>query len=157
MKCVRLAAALGSAVFGFATLVWGASARADGPILPNLPATPTVSVSTVPMNGDVNPYGVAVVPKGFPTDGLLRPGEILVSNFNNSSNAQGTGTTIVKIGSSGSPSVFFQGAPGLGLTTALGVLSGGFVLVGNVPTTDGTSATVQQGSLLVIDRFGNVV
>jgi hypothetical protein len=33
----------------------------------------------------------------------------------------------------------------------------GFVLVGNVPTTDGTSATVQQGSLLVLNRDGQEV
>jgi hypothetical protein len=48
--------------------------------------------------------------------------------------------------------------PQLGLTTALGVLKRGFVLVGSVPTLDGTSGTVQApGSLLILDRFGNVV
>ena len=57
----------------------------------------------------------------------------------------------------GGTSVFFQGQAGLGLTTALGVLKSGFVIVGNVPTTDGTSATVMPGSLLVLDMNGNVV
>jgi hypothetical protein len=52
--------------------------------------------STIPGNGDLNPYGVALVPPGFPTDGPLAPGDILVSNFNNSNNLQGTGTTIIK-------------------------------------------------------------
>jgi hypothetical protein len=52
-------------------------------------------VSTVPSNGDVNPYGVAFVPRNFPTGGAIHPGDILVSNFNNSLNLQGTGTTIV--------------------------------------------------------------
>lgn len=53
--------------------------------------------STIPANGDLNPYGVALVPKGFPAGGMVAPGDILVSNFNNSSNMQGTGTTIIKL------------------------------------------------------------
>jgi hypothetical protein len=44
--------------------------------LPN----PIQMVSTVPGNGDVNPYGVAFVPVGFPS-GVLNAGDILVSNF----------------------------------------------------------------------------
>jgi hypothetical protein len=126
-------------------------------IVPSLTATPSLSVSTVPHNGDVNPYGVAFVPQGFAAGGPLHAGDVLVSNFNNSQNLQGTGTTIVRITPDGHQSVFFQGAQGLGLTTALGVLRRGFVLVGNVPTTDGTSATVKQGSLLILDRNGHEV
>ena len=126
-------------------------------VLAQLPTSPERIVSTVPASGDVNPYGVAFVPEGFREGGPLESGDLLVSNFNNNQNQQGTGTTIVRITRGGNVSVFFQGQAGLGLTTALGVLRGGFVLVGNVPTTDGTSATVQQGSLLVIDRFGNLV
>jgi hypothetical protein len=125
--------------------------------LSQLPAAPAFSASTVPSNGDINPYGVAFVPQGFPADGILQPGDILVSNFNNSNNAQGTGTTIVRITPQGHASLFFQGQSGLGLTTALGVLRRGFVLVGNTPTNDGTCATVQQGSLLVLDRNGKQV
>jgi DNA-binding beta-propeller fold protein YncE len=43
-----------------------------------------------------------------------------------------------------------------GLSTALGVLRGGFVLVGNVPTTDGTVATIGKGALQIIDRHGKL-
>lgn len=118
---------------------------------------PFVTASTVPNNGDVNPYGVAFVPAGFPPYGTIAAGDLLVANFNDSQNQQGTGTTIVKITPGGSPSVFFQGMSGLGLTTALGVLRAGFVLVGNVPTTDGTFATIKPGSLLVLNRTGAVV
>src|SRR5580700_1595308 len=64
---------------------------------------PAQTVSTIPSNGDVNPYGVAFVPKGFPTGGTLNPGDLLVSNFNDSANIQGTGTTIIDIPSSGQP------------------------------------------------------
>src|SRR6516165_9556997 len=101
--------------------------------------------STVPTNGDVNPYGVAFVPANFPRGGTLNPGDILVSNFNNNQNLQGTGTTITRITPGGQTSTFFQGPPGLGLTTALGILQKGYVIVGNLPTADGTPATVQQG------------
>jgi uncharacterized protein (TIGR03118 family) len=133
------------------------------PIVPNLPNGAFQTLSTVPSNGDVNPYGVAFVPFNFPAGGTIRPGDILVSNFNNSANQQGTGTTIVRIGPDGTNSVFFQGpaTPGaVGLTTALGVLSSGYVIVGNLPATydsNGNLVSIGQGSLTIIDRNGNPV
>ena len=135
-------------------------------IVGQLPNAPVKTFSTIPANGDQNPYGVAFVPRDFEPGGLLHPGDVLVSNFNNrgvppKGNLQGTGTTIVKVSPDGKQSVFFQfQGPSLGkvgLTTALGVLKEGFVIVGSVPSTDGTPATVQQGSLIVLDRNGNVV
>ena len=126
---------------------------------------PARSASTIPANGDLNPYGVAFVPSGFPAGGMVNPGNILVSNFNGSANFQGTGTTIVDItpgppsNPSGSAQVFFQGAPGLGLTTALNVLKAGFVLVGNFPTTGSACPNPPgtPGSILIIDKTGNQV
>ncbi|WP_232427166.1 YncE family protein [Burkholderia ubonensis] len=115
----------------------------------------SVIASTVPTNGDLNPYGIAFVPAGVPAWSTLKPGDVVVSNFNNSSNLQGTGTTIVKLSPDNSPTVFFQGQ-NLGLTTALAVLRSGFVLVGNVPTSDGQHV-VPPGSLLVINPQGNLV
>ena len=118
--------------------------------------------STVPANGDVNPYGVAVVPT---STGSLVKGDVLVSNFNNSTNQQGTGTTIVQISPGGQQTVFAQidatklpgPCPGgVGLTTALGILPGGWVVVGSLPTADGTSATAHAGCLLVINNKGQV-
>jgi hypothetical protein len=120
--------------------------------------SPVRTVSTMPANGDQNLYGVAFVPSNFPTgSGPLKHGDILISNFNNSQNLQGTGTTIVRVPAVGSPTVFFQGNAGLGLSTALGTLQYEFVVVGNAPTTDGTSATAKQGSLLVINNQGKLV
>jgi hypothetical protein len=119
--------------------------------------------STVPPNGDVNPYGVAVVPASM---GKLIQGHILVSNFNNNANLQGTGTTIVQIGPGGGFSVFahisaktLPGAcpGGVGLTTALAVLRTGWVIVGSLPTSDGTAATAKAGCLLVLNKWGQVV
>jgi hypothetical protein len=123
----------------------------------------SVVASTVPANGDINPYGIARVPE---SSGALVQGNILVSNFNNSANLQGTGTTIVQISPEGSASLFAQIDPanlpgpcpgGVGLSTALAVLRTGWVIVGSLPTTDGTSATAQAGCLLVLDNNGNVV
>ncbi|WP_230459459.1 hypothetical protein [Burkholderia ubonensis] len=129
-----------------------AFAWADGGTI--LPPS-SVIASTVPTNGDLNPYGIAFVPPGVPAWSTLKPGDVIVSNFNNSSNLQGTGTTIVKLSPDNSPTVFFQGQ-NLGLTTALAALRNGFVLVGNVPTTDGQHV-VPPGSLLVINPQGGLV
>ncbi|HTS24881.1 MAG TPA: hypothetical protein VMH81_03355 [Bryobacteraceae bacterium] len=118
-------------------------------------AMPTVS--TVPGNGDVNPYGVFFTPRNILTDGILQPGDILVSNFNNNQNLQGTGTTIIRVPEHGPVSTFYQGQKGLGLTAALGVVSRGVMFVGNLPTIDGTSNTIQTTSLLVIDRKGKLL
>ncbi|MBV9289781.1 MAG: hypothetical protein JO288_18545 [Hyphomicrobiales bacterium] len=140
-----------------------AAARADddqGPFLPRF-----VVSSTIPANGDLNPYGVVIAPKDFPAGGKIAPGDVLVSNFNNSSNAQGTGVTIIKLtptgpvapsvspGQSGSATTFFTSKL-IGLTTALGLLKVGFVVVGNLPA---TNSGIGQGSLQVIDRKGNLV
>ena len=119
--------------------------------------------STVPANGDVNPYGVAVVPV---TQGSLMAGNVLVSNFNNSANLQGTGTTIVQISPSGTVTPFASLSAsalpgpcpgGVGLTTALVALRSGYVIVGSLPTTDGTAATAQAGCLIVLNSSGTPV
>jgi hypothetical protein len=142
----------------FSALLPLTTAGADEP--PFLPET--VVSSTVPENGDLNPYGVAIVPLGFPSGATIAPGDVLVSNFNNSDSLQGTGKTIIKLTPNGSvapagqASEFFKGSfPGL--TTALGVLKRGFVLVGSVSTTDGKFATIKAGPLLFLDRNGNLI
>ncbi len=130
------------------------------PTIAQLPTAPQRTVSTVPSNGDVNPYGIVFIPPGFRGSGALKPGDILVSNFNNSKNQQGTGSTIVDVSRNGRQSLYFQDTSQSGLDTALGVLSRGFVIVGNVPGTydsSGNLLSVGQGSLRVLDRTGKVV
>ncbi len=116
--------------------------------------------STVPANGDVNPYGVAVVPS---TTGKLTKGDVLISNFNAKSNLQGTGTTIVEMSPNGSRTVFSQlkasSLPGpcpggVGLTTVLVALPGGWVVVGSMPTSNGMAATAKAGCLIVLNSHG---
>jgi hypothetical protein len=123
-------------------------------------ALPTTVASTVPANSDVNPYGVVVVPV---SSGNLVAGDVLVSNFNASSNKQGTGSTIVQISPAGTTTLFAHIASddactgGVGLTTALAIVQSKFVVVGSLPTTDGTSATAAAGCLIVLDATGAVV
>lgn len=130
-----------------------------GPVITQVSATPNIATSTVPANGDVNPYGVAFVPKGFPKHGSLQQGDILVSNFNNSMNQQGTGSTIVRI-RNGQQSVFYQAPQQVGLSTALSILKSGFVIVGSVPGTynaAGQVTSVGNGGLIVLNKSGQVV
>lgn len=119
--------------------------------------------STIPPNKDVNPYGLAIVPTSV---GALKAGNYLVSNFNAKSNNQGTGSTIVQITPAGKLSVFAQitarslpgSCPGgVGLTTALGILPHGYVVVGSLPTTNGQSATAKYGCLIVLNSAGHPV
>ncbi len=131
--------------------------------LASLPSVELPGISTVPKNGDVNPYGVAVVPR---TAGRLVKGDVLVSNFNNKKNLQGTGTTIVELAPNGARRVFASISPtavagrcpgGVGLTTALVALRSGWVIVGSLPTKDGMAATAKAGCLIVLNSNGRVV
>jgi hypothetical protein len=123
----------------------------------------TTVATTVPANGDVNPYGVALLP---PNRADADETDVLVSNFNDKANLQGTGTTIVDVNTDGVTKLFAQIDPaklpgpcpgGVGLTTALVVLPGGWVVVGSLPTTDGTAATAKAGCLIVLDPHGHPV
>jgi hypothetical protein len=135
---------------------------ADASFIGNL-KTVKVHASTVPSNGDQNPYGVAVVPE---THGRLLANHVLVSNFNNSNNFQGTGTTIVQVSpGDGSTSLFAQldsaqlasSCPGgVGLTTALVVLRSGWVIVGSLPTSNSGSTFAGAGCLIVLNSSGSV-
>ena len=119
--------------------------------------------STVPKSGDVNPYGIAVVPA---SKGSLKAGDILISNFNDKKNLQGTGTTIMQISPKGRKSVFatlragnLHGScpGGVGLTTSLVVLKSGWVIVGSLPTANGKSKTAQAGCLILVNSSGSAV
>ncbi len=160
----RYAAALAAIVTTTAGLLAGTALTAGAASAGGFPAFVgplhhvTTIASTVPRNGDVNPYGVAVIPR---STGDLWQGNVLVSNFNDKANVQGTGTTIVQITPRGRVSLFAQinprllGCPGgVGLTTALTVLRSGWVIVGSLPTKGGNVSG--SGCLIVLDRWGHV-
>jgi hypothetical protein len=136
------------------------SARAEDKAFIGSFNTVTTVSTTVPANGDVNPYGVALVPR---SNGKLVEGRFLISNFNNAGNTQGTGTTIVQIAPDGTFNLFAQidaskvSCPGgIGLTTALVALRSGLVIVGSLPTMN-QGATIGAGCLIVLDSAGNVI
>ena len=102
--------------------------------------------------------------------GKLKAGQVLISNFNAKEGApqsgQGTGTTIVQVSTAGKVTPFATidsrtlpgSCPGgVGLTTALDILPGGYVVVGSLPTTNGKSETAQYGCLIVLDSEGKVI
>jgi hypothetical protein len=159
LASTALAGAAATALFAAAAPV--AQAGTGGSFIGGFKKLTTIG-STVPANGDVNPYGMARVTK---SQGALVRGDVLISNFNNSKNLQGTGTTIVQVSPKGKLGVFAQinaaklpgKCPGgVGLTTALEILRGGWVVVGSLPTKDGTAATSSAGCLIVLDKWGHV-
>ncbi|HYA69582.1 MAG TPA: hypothetical protein VED63_12700, partial [Acidimicrobiales bacterium] len=156
---LRLAAVLGGTiVFAAAAMAFPATAgAAPVPFLKHFSTVSDVS-STIPANGDINPYGIATVPW---TIGGLTGGDTLVSNFNDSGNVQGTGTTIVQISPKGQQSLFAAIDPshlpgscpgGVGLTTALAVLNDGYVVVGSLPVNG--AGIPQAGCLIVLNSYG---
>src|SRR6202041_4071225 len=74
-----------------AVLVLGPLPVRGASVLEGLRRHATVT-STVTDNGDLNPYAVVVAPV---SSGKIQKDDVLVDNFNNLSNLQGTGTTIV--------------------------------------------------------------
>jgi len=122
--------------------------------------TSTVA-STIPDNGDLNPYAVFVAPV---SSGMIQKGDVIVDNFNNGSNLQGTGGSIVLVNPATRSTRLFAKLPqslkscpgGIGLSTALVMLSSGWVIVGSTPSTDGTTATKGPGCLLVFDANGKL-
>jgi hypothetical protein len=119
--------------------------------------------STEPANHDKNPYGIVTVPRSV---GTLVRGDVLISNFNNESNLQGTGSTLVELSPDGSLTLFAQinartlpgSCPGgVGLTTALTILPDGYVVVGSLPSVNGKAETAGAGCLIVLNPNGHVV
>ena len=144
------------ALAGFA-----APAMAETSFLDSLKRTTTLT-STIPANGDVNPYALIVVPFSM---GKIKQGDVLVDNFNDRNNLQGVGTTIVDYNAEAGTTSLFASVPknlptcpgGVGLTTAMAVLKSGYVIVGSLPSTDGTFRTAGPGCLIVFDANGKFV
>lgn len=122
----------------------------------------TTLINTVPENGDQNPYAIAVAPV---SSGTIKAGDVLVGNFNNAANLQGTGSTIVDYHPDTKQMSVFATVPrdlkacpgGIGLSTAMTMLKSGWVIVGSTPSNDGTTTTKGAGCLIVLDHTGKVV
>jgi hypothetical protein len=142
-------------------LALSAARAADAPgLLSNIHRHVT-RTTTVTTNGDLNPYAVIVAPVSA---GQIHKDDVLVDNFNDISNLQGTGTTIVDYNPATKRTSLFAKLPqklaqcpgGIGLTTAMTMLKSGWVIVGSTPSTDGTTRTKGSGCLLVLDANGQL-
>jgi hypothetical protein len=121
----------------------------------------TTLINTVPSNGDQNPYAIVVAPV---SSGTVKQGDVLVGNFNNSANLQGTGSTIINYHPDTKEMTVFATVPrdlkscpgGIGLSTAMTMLKSGWVIIGSTPSNDGTTGTKGAGCLIVLDNQGKV-
>jgi len=135
-------------------------ASADPAFLPTVKKHHLLT-STQPENGDQNPYALVVAPVSA---GAVRKDDVLVDNFNNNGNLQGTGSTIIDYRPSTGQMTTFSAIPrdlpgcpgGIGLSTAMTMLTSGWVIVGSAPSTDGTTKTLGPGCLIVLDAGGHV-
>ncbi len=151
--------------WGLATLAFGflvamtAAGRAEG-FLETIKKHITLT-STVAENGDQNPYAIVVAPV---STGIVQKDDVLIDNFNNLSNLQGLGTTIIDYNPATKSTKTFAEIPahiakcpgGVGLTTAMTMLTSGWVIVGSMPSQDGTTRTKGNGCLLVLDANGKL-
>jgi hypothetical protein len=146
-----------------AWMVPGGVARAEAPhgFLETVHRHVTLT-STVPENGDQNPYAIVVA---LISAGKVQKDDVLIDNFNDLSNLQGTGSTVVDYNPATKKTTLFAAVPrhlpqcpgGIGLTTAMVMLKSGWLIVGSTPSTDGTAATKGAGCLLVLDAKGKLV
>jgi hypothetical protein len=156
-------AAFAGAALVLAALSGGAAGaqESQGGLLETIHKHVTIG-STITANGDLNPYAVIVAPV---SSGKITQGDVLVDNFNNVSNLQGTGTTIIDYNPATKKAFTFAQLPhnlpqcpgGVGLTTAMTMLKGGWVIVGSTPSTDGTTGTKGPGCLIVFDSNGKLI
>nr|WP_258002177.1 hypothetical protein [Burkholderia sp. WAC0059] len=121
----------------------------------------TTLINTVPDNGDQNPYAIVVAPV---SSGVIKQNDVLVDNFNNAANLQGTGSTIVDYHPDTKQMTLFASIPrdlkdcpgGVGLSTAMTMLKSGWIIVGSTPSNDGTTDTKGAGCLVVLDSNGKI-
>jgi hypothetical protein len=145
------------------TLLIGTSAHADDAkgFLENIHKHTTLT-STAIANGDLNPYAIVIAPT---TSGAIHKGDVLIDNFNDISNLQGTGTTIIDYNPESKQTALIAKLPkdipqcpgGVGLTTAMTMLQSGWIIVGSAPSKDGTTKTKGAGCLIVLDANGKLI
>jgi hypothetical protein len=158
--CNRLRSAVCASALAAALVPGAAALAAPGSFLDSIHRQSTLS-TTVPENGDQNPYAIVVAPVSA---GAVQKDDVLVTNFNNDGNLQGLGTTIVAFNPATKKLTTFASLPrnlagcpgGIGLTTAMTMLKSGWVIVGSAPSSDGTTGTKGPGCLIVLDPNGKV-
>jgi hypothetical protein len=148
-------------LFALATLPAITAGATDSPDFLGTIHRHMIRASTVTDNGDLNPYAVVVAPVSA---GKIHKDDVLIDNFNDISNLQGTGTSILIYSPSTKKTTLFTKLPrnleqcpgGVGLTTAMTMLKTGWVIVGSTPSKDGTTKTKGNGCFLVLDANGQL-
>src|SRR6201996_1500697 len=161
MKHIKSRAAVMAAALAAAALLASGIAQAEPQGFLETLHRHTTLINTVPDNGDQNPYAVVVAPVSA---GTVKKGDVLVGNFNNAANLQGTGSTIVNYHPDTKQMTLFAQIPrdlkdcpgGVGLSTAMTMLKSGWVIVGSTPSNDGTTTTKGAGCLIVLDNQGKI-
>ena len=148
---------------GFATIFAAlCSASGDGdraPLLPRLSGSPLQVISTVPANGDVNPYGVAFVPYDFASGGSIHPGDVdwifefqrvrePTRDWDHYRFSHLSWRNAIAI---------FPRTPRAWIIDRSGSFAAGCCFGGECVTRDGMLDTVGQGSLIAIDRYGKQI
>ena len=126
----RAARALIAAAVGAAACATAGGAHAEPQGFLETVKHHTTLINTVPDNGDQNPYAIVVAPVSA---GTIKKGDVLVDNFNNSTNLQGTGSTIINYHPDTKEMTLFAQVPrdlkecpgGIGLSTAMTMLKSG--------------------------------
>ena len=153
--------AISFGLFALATLATITAGATDSPDFLGTIHRHMIRASTVTDNGDLNPYAVVVAPVSA---GKIHKDDVLIDNFNDISNLQGTGMSILVYSPSTKKVALFTKLPrnlaqcpgGVGLTTAMTMLKTGWVIVGSTPSKDGTTKTKGNGCLLVLDAHGQL-
>ena len=161
LKCTATQALSALVLMGAAALCGPAQAQENRAFLEGVRKHTTLT-TTVPDNGDQNPYAIVVAPVSI---GKIQKDDVLIDNFNDLTNLQGLGTTIVDYNPTTKQTTLFAQVPrhlpacpgGVGLTTAMTMLKTGWVIVGSTPSNDGTTRTKGDGCLLVISPTGELV
>jgi len=160
MSCIKYLFAL---TLLLTTCVFSTAAQADEAkgFLENIHHHVTLT-TTVTENGDLNPYALVIAPV---SSGLIQKDDVLIDNFNDISNLQGTGTTILDYNPASKQTKLIAKLPkhvpqcpgGVGLTTAMTMLKSGWIIVGSTPSTDGTTQTKGAGCLIILDSSGKYI
>jgi hypothetical protein len=160
MAGLRRSGSMAMVAAAFGLLVGTAQAAEQKGFLETIHKHVTLT-SSVPENGDQNPYAIVVAPVSA---GTIQKDDVLVDNFNDSTNLQGLGTTIVDYNPTTKKLSVFAALPrklaacpgGVGLSTAMTMLKTGWVIVGSTPSTDGMTGTKGQGCLIILDPRGTI-
>jgi hypothetical protein len=123
-----------------------------GSVVGKLHHVVTIGSTVDPKNGDQNPYGLAIAPT---TAGMIKAGDLIISNFNDSANIQGLGTTLeVLHPTPGSKPISLISDPHLTGSAAVAMPPGSFPWVASYTANDNPIVTPSGQLATSLNTFG---